>query len=142
MAFFDFDFGSLLGDIGESVVDLGSDIVSDIELSDIASIASVGAGIYFQSKSLQAQEDAIARQAANVANQLTPQSLAQEESVLIDIGESDIITDEDAVREQEERETSTGRVELDDSTTPKKKKPILSLGKLGSNIPQIGATKL
>lgn len=142
MAFFDFDFGSLLGDIGEGIADIGTDLVSDIEFSDIASIASVGAGIYFQSKSLQAQEDAIARQAASINNQLTPDSLANEESVTIDIGASDIITEEDAVREQEEQQTNTGRVELDKTTTPKKKKPILSLGKLGSTVPQIGANKL
>lgn len=141
----DFDFGDLFSHIGNSLMDFGKDIISDIDLKDVAAIATVGSGIYFANKQLKAQEKAIAAQAAAAANVSTPTSLTsadagQEEdySPSIVIGEAAPETEQDFYDDANEKRTNTGRIELDsDLTTPKKKKLKLT-SKLGSSIPQIG----
>lgn len=142
---FDFDFGDLFSDIGSSLMDFGKDIISDIDLKDVATIATVGSGIYFANEQLKAQEKAIAAQAAAASNIKTTPSLisadaGQEKdfSPSIIIGDTSPETEQDFYDDAEEDRTNTGRIELDsDLTTPKKKKLKLN-SKLGSSLPQIG----
>lgn len=144
----DFDFGDLFSDVGNSLMDFGKDIISDIDLKDVAAIATVGSGIYFANKQLKAQEKAIAAQAAAATaatNVSTPTSLTSADagqevdySPFIVIGEAAPETEQDFYDDANEKRTNTGRIELDsDLTTPKKKKLKLT-SKLGSSIPQIG----
>jgi len=135
---FDFDIGSLLGDIGDSIVDIGSDIISDVELSDLASIGTLGAGIYFQNEQLKLQEKAIADQAQRALDALktTPQSLTIEDTAKVTIGEDAPLTEAEFAEGQEESKTDTGRITLNKPKDETKKKKLTS--KLGSSTPQVG----
>ena len=106
--------GDLLSDIGSSVLDAGGDLLENVELSDVLAVGAVGASIYFQNEQLKQQEQALedARARAEEGLRETPISLAdsQAKDISIDIGESDIVTDEDVVEDEKERRSNVGKV--------------------------------
>lgn len=106
--------GDLLSDIGSSVLDVGGDLLENVELSDVLAVGAVGASIYFQNEQLKQQEQALedARARAEASLQDTPISLAdaQAKEISVDIGESDIVTDEDVVKSEQERKSNVGKV--------------------------------
>lgn len=106
--------GDLLADLGSTLVDAGADLIENVELGDVLAIGTVGASIYFQNEQLKQQEEALeqARRDAEQSLTETPPSLteAQAPALSVDIGESDIITDEDVVKDEAERKSNVGKV--------------------------------
>lgn len=106
--------GDLLSDIGSSVLDAGGDLLENVELSDVLAVGAVGASIYFQNEQLKQQEQALedARARAEAGLRETPISFtdSQAKDISIDIGESDIVTDEDVVEDEKERRSNVGKV--------------------------------
>jgi hypothetical protein len=106
--------GDLLADLGTTLVDAGADLLENVELGDVLAVGTVGASIYFQNEQLKQQEEALerARQDAERDLQVTPPSFAdvQAKEISVDIGESDIVTDEDVVKSEQERKSNVGKV--------------------------------
>lgn len=116
------DVGDLLSDVGSSIYETGTDLLSDVSLADAAAIGAVGASVYFQNESLKQQEQAMqdARDAseANLSND--PLSLSSADAVTVDIGESDIVTAEDYTDSENEKASNVGKVRKSiKSATPK-----------------------
>lgn len=117
--------GDLLSDIGSSVLDVGGDLLENVELSDVLAVGAVGASIYFQNEQLKQQEQALedARARAEASLQDTPSGLAdaQAKEISVDIGESDIVTDEDVAKSEQERKSNVGKVRKKSITASPKK---------------------
>ena len=125
------DVGDLLSDVGSSIYETGTDLLSDVSLADAAAIGAVGASVYFQNENLKQQEQAMkdARDMAAQSSVSDPLSLAStEEAVTIDIGESDVVTAEDHAESEKEKASNVGKVRKRiKSTTPKKKRATLTV---------------
>ena len=117
--------GDLLSDIGSSVLDVGGDLLENVELGDVLAVGAVGASIYFQNEQLKQQEQALedARAKAEASLRETPIGLAdaQAKEISVDIGESDIVTDEDVVKSEKERKSNVGKVRKKSITASPKK---------------------
>lgn len=116
------DVGDLLSDVGSSIYETGSDLLSDVSLSDAAAIGTLGASVYFQNESLKQQEKAMqdAREVAEASLSSDPLSLSSADAVTIDIGESDIVTAEDYADSESEKASNVGKVRKSiKSATPK-----------------------
>lgn len=125
------DVGDLLSDVGSTIYEEGAELLSDLEVADVAAIGAVGASVYFQNEQLKQQEQAMkdARDAAAQSSKTDPISLAStEESVTVDIGESEIVTAEDHAESEKEKASNVGKVRKRiKSTTPKKKRATLTV---------------
>jgi hypothetical protein len=117
--------GDLLADLGSNIVDAGADLIDNVDLGDVLAVGTVGASIYFQNEQLKQQEEALerARQDAERDLQVTPPSFAdvQAPDISVDIGESDIVTDEDVVADEKERKSNVGKVRKKRITASPKK---------------------
>ena len=106
--------GDLISDLGSSVLDIGGDLLENVELGDVLAVGAVGSSIFFQNEQLKQQEEALedARKRAESSLTETPLGLAdaQAKEISVDIGESDIVTDEDVVKSEAERKSNVGRV--------------------------------
>ena len=117
--------GDLLADLGSTLVDTGADLLENIELGDALAVGAVGASIYFQNEQLKQQEEALedARKRAEQSLTETPIGLAdaQAKDISVDIGDSDIVTDDDVTKSEEERKSNVGKVRKKSITTSPKK---------------------
>ncbi len=137
----DFDFSEIIDTVFDASSDFITDVVADVEFSDIVAAAGVGSSIYFQQQQLKQQEAALESQLqASLVSQTTQdQAAAQaaDDAVTVDVGEADITTEKEAALEVEEQALNVGRIKADKrkkkSTADNKLKAVKST-QLGGSI--------